>query len=130
MAKSNEVTNNHNGPLGVGGVVIPAKSFVEVPNWEKVSQNGVVRRWLDSGVLSVGKSSAKKVADGPDESAPDVVENVQFTEQANHPDQSQEGDEDAEKDSLIARLKELDIKADKRSSVEKLREKLEEALAK
>ena len=38
--------------------------------------------------------------------------------------------EDEQKESLIAQLKELDIKADKRSSVEKLQEKLDEALAK
>lgn len=38
--------------------------------------------------------------------------------------------EDEQKDALIAQLKELDIKADKRSSVEKLQEKLDEALAK
>lgn len=35
-----------------------------------------------------------------------------------------------EKDVLIAKLAELGIKADKRASVEKLQEKLEEALAK
>lgn len=38
--------------------------------------------------------------------------------------------EDEQKESLIAQLKELGIKADKRSSVEKLQEKLDEALAK
>lgn len=132
MAKLNEVTNNHTGPLGVGGVVIPAKSSAEVPNWEKVSKNGVVQRWLDSGVLSVGKPSKK---DEP-EAEPEVVENVQFTEQVTEPSQAEVEDaldqlsEDEEKESLIAQLAELGVKADKRSSAEKLQEKLDEALAK
>ncbi len=114
MAKSNEVTNHYTGPLGVGGVVIEPNASAEVPNWEKVSKNGVVAKWLESGVLSVGKSSKK------DE--PEVVENVQITEQ--------QPDEDAQKEVLIAQLAELGVKADKRSSVEKLQEKLDEALAK
>lgn len=41
-----------------------------------------------------------------------------------------EVDQDAGKDDLIAQLKEMGIKADKRSSVESLQEKLDEALAK
>lgn len=112
MAKSNEVTNHYTGPLGVGGVVIAPNTSAEVPNWDKVSKNGVVSKWLEYGVLSVGKSSKK------DE--PEVAENVQVTEEV---------DEDAVKESLIAQLAELGVKADKRSSVEKLQEKLEEALA-
>lgn len=114
MAKSNEVTNHYTGPLGVGGVVIYPNTSAEVPNWEKVSKNSVVAKWLESGVLSVGKSSKK------DE--PEVAANVQITEQ--------QQDEDAQKEELIAQLSELGVKADKRSSVEKLQEKLDEALAK
>lgn len=113
MAKSNEVTNHYTGPLGVGGVVIEPNASAEVPNWEKVSKNGVVAKWLESGVLSAGKSSKK------DE--PEVVANVHITEQ--------EPDEDAQKEELISQLAELGVKADKRSSVEKLQEKLDEALA-
>lgn len=128
MAKLNEVTNNHTGPLGVGGVVIPAKSSAEVPNWDKVSKNGVVQRWLDSGVLSLGKTDKKSAQET--EVAAEVVENVQFTEQVPVQDGAEADDEDEQKAALIAQLKELDIKADKRSSVEKLQEKLDEALAK
>ncbi len=124
MAKSNQVTNHYTGPLGVGGVVIAPNASAEVPNWEKVSKNGVVANWLESGVLSVGKSSKK------DE--PEVVEDVQLTEQ--EPEEAaEEGNElseDEHKESLISQLAELGIKADKRSSVEKLQEKLDEALAK
>lgn len=114
MAKSNEVTNNYTGPIGVGGVLIEPNASVEVPNWESVSKNGVVAKWLESGVLSVGNSSKK------DE--PEVVENVQITEK--------QPDEDVRKEELIGQLAELGVKADKRSSVEKLQEKLDEALAK
>lgn len=127
MAKSNEVTNHYTGPLGVGGVVIEPNASAEVPNWEKVSKNGVVAKWLESGVLSVGKSSKK------DE--PEVVENVQITEEVAEPSQAEVEDaldqlsEDEEKESLIAQLAEIGVKADKRSSVEKLQEKLDEALA-
>lgn len=123
----NEVTNNHTGPLGVGGIVIPAKSSAEVPNWDKVSKNGVVQRWLDSGVLSLGKADKKSAQES--EVAAEVVQNVQFTEQTPVQDGGEADDEDEQKAALIAQLKELDIKADKRSSVEKLQEKLDEALA-
>ncbi len=119
MAKSNEVTNHYTGPLGVGGVVIEPNASAEVPNWEKVSKNGVVAKWLESGVLSVGKSSKKD--EGKELPDREVVANVQFTEEV---------DEDAVKEELIAQLAELGVKADKRSSVEKLQEKLDEALAK
>ncbi|WWA79498.1 hypothetical protein Kintu_gp6 [Xanthomonas phage Kintu] len=54
----------------------------------------------------------------------EVIKNVQFTEQIDAPSQ------DEQKEELIAQLAELGIKADKRSSVEKLQEKLEVALAK
>lgn len=64
------------------------------------------------------KANSVKVAD-PEPEKFDVVE-----------DGDVELSEDEQKESLIAQLKELDIKADKRSSVEKLQEKLGEALAK
>lgn len=55
----------------------------------------------------------------------EVIASVKFTEEV-----TEESDEREQKDALIAQLKELDIKADKRSSVEKLQEKLDEALSK
>ena len=64
------------------------------------------------------KPKAAKVAD-PEPEKFDVVE-----------DGDVELSEDEQKEAIIAQLKELDIKADKRSSVEKLQEKLDEALAK
>ena len=87
---------------------------VDYPHWDKYKDNPAIAWYVEQGHLSVGKSSKK------DE--PEVVEDVQITEQ--------EQDEDAQKEDLIAQLAELGVKADKRSSVEKLQEKLDEALAK
>lgn len=122
------VTNNHDRSLGLpGGVVIEAGKAQDVPGWDKLSKHKVVAKWLESGILSAGKSSKK------DE--PEVVENVQFTEEVSEPSQAEVEDaldqlsEDEEKESLIAQLAELGVKADKRSSVEKLQEKFDEALA-
>ncbi len=123
------VTNNHDRSLGLpGGVVIESGKAQDVPGWDKLSKHKVVAKWLEAGVLSAGKSSKK------DE--PEVVESVQVTEEVTEPSQAEVEDaldqlsEDEEKESLIAQLAELGVKADKRSSVEKLQEKLDEALAK
>lgn len=111
------VTNNHDRSLGLpGGIVIEAGKAHEVPGWDKLSKHKVVAKWLESGILSAGKYSKKE--------EPEVVEDIEFTEE------QRDGDEDAEKERLIAELAELGVKADKRSSVEKLQEKLDEALAK
>lgn len=116
------VTNNYNRNLGLpNGVVIAAGESADVADWDKLSKHKVVAKWLEAGVLSAGKSSKKDEPEGD----PEVVEDVQFTEEV-----ADESDEDAQKEAIIAQLKELDIKADKRSSVEKLQEKLDEALAK
>ena len=128
-----KVTNNHDRDLGLpGGFVIGAGKAEDVPGWDKLSKHKVVAKWLESGVLSAGKSSKK---DEP-ETEPEVVENVKFTEQVTEPSQAEVEDaldqlsEDEEKEYVIAQLAELGVKADKRSSVEKLQEKLDEALAK
>lgn len=123
------VTNNYNRNLGLpNGVVIAAGESADVSGWDKLSKHKVVAKWLESGVLSAGKSSKK------DE--PEVVEKVQITEEVTEPSQAEVEDaldqlsEDEEKESLISQLAELGVKADKRSSVERLQEKLDEALAK
>ena len=119
------VTNNYNRNLGLpNGVEIAAGESADVAGWDKLSKHKVVAKWLESGVLSTGKSSKKD--------APEVVENVQITEQ--EPEQAakevNEPSEDDQKEALISQLAEHGVKADKRSSVEKLQEKLDEALAK
>lgn len=123
-----KVTSTHTSALALpGGSVIPAKGSADVDNWEDIKLHGVVSRWVEAGLLSAGKSSKK------DE--PEVVENVKITEEVAELSQAEVEDaldqlsEDEEKESLIAQLAELGVKADKRSSVEKLQEKLEEALA-
>lgn len=123
-----KVTNNYDRDLGLpGGFVIGAGKAEDVPGWDKLSKHKVVAKWLESGVLSAGKSSKKDEPESEGKEFPgrEVVANVQFTGEV-----ADESDEDAQKESLIAQLAELEIKADKRSSVEKLQEKLDEALAK
>lgn len=116
------VTNNYNRNLGLpNGVVIAAGESAHVAGWDKLSKHKVVAKWLEAGVLSVGKSSKKD--EGVELPEHEVVEDVQFTEKVESPSED-------EQDVLIAQLKELGVKADKRSSVEKLQEKLDEALAK
>lgn len=129
------VTNNYNRNLGLpNGVVIAAGESADVAGWDKLSRHKVVAKWLESGVLSAGKSSKKD--EGVELPEREVVENVQFTEEVNEPSQAEVEDaldqlsEDQEKELLISQLAELGVKADKRSSVEKLQEKLDEALAK
>lgn len=112
------VTNNYNRNLGLpNGVVIDAGKSSDVQGWDKLSKHKVVAKWLESGVLSVGKSSKQD--------DPEVVEDVQFTEEV-----AEDADEDEQKQALIDQLSELDVKADKRSSLETLQKKLDEALAK
>ena len=113
------VTNNYNRNLGLpNGVVIASGESADVDGWDKLSKHKVVAKWLESGVLSTGKSSNKD--EGKELPNREVVADVQFTEEV---------DEDAVKEELIAQLAELGVKADKRSSVEKLQEKLDEALS-
>lgn len=101
---------------------------VDYPHWDQYKDNPAIAWYVEQGHLTVGKSSKK------DE--PEVVEKVKITEEVTEPSQAEVEDaldqlsEDEEKESLIAQLAELGVKADKRSSVEKLQEKLEEALAK
>lgn len=114
------VTNNYNRSLGLpNGIVIASGESADVAGWDKLSKHKVVAKWLESGVLSAGKSSNKD--EGKELPNREVIANVQFTEQ--------QPDEDAQKEELISQLAELGVKADKRSSVEKLQEKLDEALA-
>lgn len=113
------VTNNYNRSLGLpNGIVIASGESADVAGWDKLSKHKVVAKWLESGVLSTGKSSNKD--EGKELPNREVVADVQFTEEV---------DEDAVKEELIAQLAELGVKADKRSSVEKLQEKLDEALS-
>lgn len=122
MAK---VTNNYTSSLRLGDTEVPAKGSAEVPNWASLRNNGVISRWLESGILSISDGDAE----------PEVVEQVEITEEQPvveaeeevEEQEVEEVDEDAEKERLIADLAELGVKADKRSSLDKLREKWAEA---
>lgn len=113
------VTNNYNRNLGLpNGVVIAAGESSDVAGWDKLSKHKVVAKWLESGVLSAGKSSKKD--EGVELPEREVIANVQFTEEVTEPSQAEVEDaldqlsEDEEKESLIAQLAELGVKADKR----------------
>jgi len=81
---------------------------------------GMVGPYSRLGYFVVTESNG----DGKELPKREVVKNVQFTEKVATPS------EDEQKEELISQLAELGVKADKRSSVEKLQEKLDEALAK
>lgn len=100
---------------------------VDYPHWAKYKANPAIAWYVDNGHLTLGEAKEDKGEELPGR---EVVENVNFTQVAPVVEQNPQADEDEQKDALIAQLKELDIKADKRSSVEKLQEKLDEALAK
>ncbi|MDT9702296.1 hypothetical protein, partial [Streptomyces sp. P17] len=80
---------------------------------------GMVGPYSRLGYFVVTESNG----DGKELPKREVVKNVQFTEKVDIPS------EDEQKEELIAQLAELGVKADKRSSVEKLQEKLDEALS-
>lgn len=124
---------------------------VDYPHWAKHKANPAIAWYVDSGHLTLGEdvdSEEDQDSTGESESqaeqdSAEVIEDVQFTEEVNESEEDQPTDsseevaeaaeeisEDEQKEALIAQLAELDIKADKRSSVEKLQEKLDEALAK
>lgn len=108
---------------------------IDYADWDLIKDRPNVAWYTENGHLTVSESDAIEEDSEAEDSAgvpeaevapevDEVVEGVQITEEVN-----EESDEDAQKEALIAQLKELDIKADKRSSVERLQEKLDEALA-
>lgn len=122
MYKVKNLTNSpHRITTADGGFgVLPARGEEDFDIHPRMVQPYSALGYLKITKLDDDKPKAKsvKVAD-PEPEKFEVVE-VGDTELS----------EDEQKESLIAQLKELDIKADKRSSVEKLQDKLDEALAK
>lgn len=132
MAK---VKNSHDRALGLpNGTVIGSGEAVDVPGWDKLSKHKVVAKWLAANVLSAVKSEKSDPAPEPEAEAESDSESAEESseaeEESEQEEESEDADENEQKEALIAQLKELDIKPDKRSSVEKLQEKLDEALAK
>lgn len=122
MYKVKNLTNSpHRITTADGGFgVLPARGEEDFDIHPRMVQPYSALGYLKITKLDDDKPKAKavKVTD-PEPENFEVVE-----------DGDVELSEDEQKESLIAQLKELDIKADKRSSVEKLQEKLDEALAK
>jgi len=53
-----KVTNHHASALGLpGGIVLPAGVATEVPAWDQVSKNSVVKAWVERKILTVGSLS-------------------------------------------------------------------------
>lgn len=121
MYKVKNLTNSpHRITTADGGFgVLPARGEEDFDIHPRMVQPYSGLGYLKITKLEDDKDKAKSVKLADPE--PEVVEVAE--------DGESELSEDEQKESLIAQLKELDIKADKRSSVEKLQEKLDEALA-
>lgn len=56
MAK---VTLHHSGPLGIpGGLVLAPGTETNVEDWDTIKGHGVVKLWIEAGVLTVSGESA------------------------------------------------------------------------
>lgn len=98
-----KITNTHKTTVGLpNGIMLEPGKPTLVRDWPEISKNLVVQAWVRAKILKVEE------AEQPDPIKPD-------------------GDE---KDELIAELKALGVKKDRKSSVEKLRALLEKAKAK
>lgn len=122
-----DVTNNHVTGLGMpDGTSIASRETKSYENWAVNAANGVVAHWVSTGLLSVDGyddvDGAKYSEDATGAEAEAALAEMEESES--------ELSEDEQKEALIAQLAELEIKADKRSSVETLQQKLDEALAK
>lgn len=117
-----KISNNHSKtPIGLpDGTVIPPGQTVEVANWKDYKDRPNLKAYLDSGHLSSGGAT-----DFDPEADPEGAEQDEETEE----EKEEEVKDVDEKDELIAQLAELEVQADRRSSVATLTAKLEEAKA-
>lgn len=99
------ITNNSNTMLGLpDSTYLQPKEAREVDAF--ICANRVVRGWIDAGILSASEAPAA------------AEEEAEAPEQTIDPEQ-------AEKDELIAQLKEMGISRDRRTSIDRLKELLE-----
>lgn len=50
------ITNNHSTALGLpDGTILPAGVATNVPNWDELKDNAVVKVWQERGILKAGK---------------------------------------------------------------------------
>ena len=122
MYKVKNLTNSpHRITTSDGGFgVLPARGEEDFDIHPRM-----VQPYSSLGYLKITKLEGE--VKGEKKPAPEVIKNVKITEEKPVHDTE---DQIAQKETLIAELAELGVKADKRSSVEKLQEKLDEALAK
>jgi hypothetical protein len=101
------VTNNTpRTPLGLpGGIVVAPGESKNIPGWAAIKDNAIVKAWVKAKVLTV-----EGFTDAP---TPAVQTQVVADE----------------KDEILRQLAELGIRKDKRTSLEKLKAALDEALA-
>lgn len=105
------VKNNHDGSLGVGGVIVPgAKNgkpgVARVPNWDKVKRSHAVREWERLGLIEIEENASSGGLPG----LPGLP-----------------GADDAEKEAIIAELSaKYGVTKTKRSSLDNLRQELED----
>lgn len=121
MYKVKNLTNSpHRITTADGGFgVLPARGEEDFDIHPRM-----VQPYSALGYLKITKLEGE--VKGEKKSDPEVIKNVKITEEKPVHDTE---DQIAQKEALIAELAELGVKADKRSSVEKLQEKLDEALA-
>lgn len=95
------ITNTHKGPLGLpGGILLPPNIPTDVRDWDKLSQNAVIKAWVKSGTLVVSDGASPALEGLP-----------------------------TDRDELFAELEALGIKAGKNAKVETLQAKLAQARA-
>lgn len=153
-----KLINATKSPLGLPGCpTIDPGGSIYVENFDEISQNKIVAKWLDRGFLEVGgDEEVAEEVEQPEDTGSDVDPETDGTEETETGDDdaessdenseadsdesesddgeseentAEESDEDAEKEELIAALRNHGINRDKRTSLKKLRDLLEEAQA-
>lgn len=110
----------HTGPLGLpGGTVLRPGVPASVENWRILQHHGVVRQWLDAGILEVKEDDGDPA--------------IQTGGGQSGNGQSGEGDKKPEDDEQIKKMKaeakELGIVVHYRWSAEKIQEEIDKKLA-
>lgn len=123
------VTNNHTGPLRIGGVEIRAGATARVENWQNVESSKTVAGWIEAGILNVEEAKAAPAGfppapgGAPAAFPPAAKPGFGGKDHSNDP-------QGAEKDALIAELKKLTgVEKTRASSLESLQKQVDKAKA-
>ncbi len=131
-----KLTNTGRSPLGIpGNPLLEAGESINCFNWDELADNKVIAGWVEKGFLTVSRAD--------DDSEPAAVVEQEYTEsetdepateasESEPEDQAEQEESDDssemdEKDEIIAELKTFGVNRDRRTSIEKLRELLDEA---